>query len=203
MKYSSHTIMTDLVKKRYNILEILCYINKGIFISMNCVYELLLSLFNVADKKKYVIKPVTNDDINGVVEFLGRIAAENFSPNNSWDTRRYKLVSILNLTVKDHVNLFLIAKWDNEIVGCLVLYKFTDERSDVFVEKLAVLKKYQKQGIGRELMSTAAANSRKYKMRTMSLIVEKHNKYAIRWYKDLGFLYGEEREDGYRYCLLL
>ena len=90
----------------------------------------------------------------------------------------------LERVLQRNPNLFLIGKLDNIVIG-VVIGGFDGRRG--YVHHLAIDPDYQKKGYGKMIMDELIEKFRKIGVHKIHLFIEKYNKNAIEFYRNLGW----------------
>ena len=126
------------------------------------------------------IRKARKKDFKQITEIL--IKESSKKPyNEKYDTRR-ALKEIKNLSKKE----LYISENGKEIVGFIASYITLDDRKEAYISELWLKSKYQKRGIGKELMNYI---ERKYKKKGVEKIrlVTKRKAGAFKFYKKLKY----------------
>ncbi|WP_122034599.1 GNAT family N-acetyltransferase [Aliivibrio sp. EL58] len=90
-------------------------------------------------------------------------------------------------------NGLLVAKKEKEIVGYLLQVPSSAIKGDAWVLSLAVAKKAQGIGLGKQLLETAIENAKGYKRLLLTVCPKNTGAYAL--YQSYGFYLLEEEQD--------
>jgi ribosomal protein S18 acetylase RimI-like enzyme len=78
----------------------------------------------------------------------------------------------------------------NKIIGQLFLDLGIKNKENILcILLISVLKEFQGQGYGKQLISLSEKLAKENKLNILELIVDKNNSYAIKFYEKLGFKY--------------
>ena len=97
-----------------------------------------------------------------------------------WENRKN-----LRRKIKRDPESILLAINDNKIIGCVFI---VEDGWNAFIWRLAVRKKYRRQGIGKTLMQKAEEIIKKRGIKESSLFVDTKNYYLKQWYKKQRYL---------------
>ena len=99
-------------------------------------------------------------------------------------TSKWHSIKLLTKQIEDSSSCFIVAKDGNKIVG-MCNAALTPEDGVINIQRLHVLPKYQRQGIGSKLINEATIAFQK--IHKISLEVEKQNCNALAFYKRHGY----------------
>lgn len=140
----------------------------------------------------YTFRPCTLDDI----DFLFKLKEQNFKcyieKNWGWndDEQKYRLRKDL----EEHLEHKRIILLDDKEIGIYVVH--ITEDGDLFINEISLLKKYQKKGIGTDILNKQLEENKVKGIRTV-LQVFKDNP-AKMLYEKLGFTVYNETETHYQ-----
>ncbi len=139
------------------------------------------------------IRPATNEDVPAVV------ALYNYSKGINTATFDVKTVGNIFEKVRKHPNFHVyIAEMDSRVVGTfmLVVSEATagGEGPEGIVENVAVHRRYQRQGIGKQMMQFAMEMCKEAGCHKMRFSTNDRNAEASQFFEMLGF---EQRGYGY------
>ena len=131
----------------------------------------------------YLLRPFRPDDLSSVVEINRVCLPENYSA--------YFFMEVF----KSCPEAFIIAEKERKVAGyimCRLEFGFSDVRRFRMVRKghivsVAVLPEYRRQGIGRELVTSATKALELHGAEECFLEVRTANEEAVKLYKDMGF----------------
>lgn len=128
-----------------------------------------------------VLEATKND-----LKTISKLESENISSNPiSFD--------ILNNSIKDKNHKIYIVKFNEEIVGFILLEK-TDE---INIESVVVDKNYRNLGLATQLINRAKTYAKRLKIKNISLEVSTNNINAFLLYEKFGFKLRRERKKYY------
>lgn len=118
-------------------------------------------------------------DLGAVIAINRRELPENYSPSFFYELYR------------DYPNTFIVAEVDGNVVGYIMcrmehVPMLTGFKKRGHVVSIAVLREYQRRGIGSTLMRKAMEGMKSYGAEECYLEVRVSNERAIRMYKKLG-----------------
>jgi [ribosomal protein S18]-alanine N-acetyltransferase len=131
----------------------------------------------------YLLRQFRPDDLSAVVEINRVCLPENYSA--------YFFMEVF----KSCPEAFIVAERENKVVGyimCRLEFGFSDVRRFRMVRKghivsVAVMPGYRRQGIGREMVESAAKALELHGAEECFLEVRTANDEAVKLYKDMGF----------------
>ena len=127
-----------------------------------------------------MIRPYTEEDLDGVLE----IEKESFE--HPWSPNIFEALFLIN------PEGFYVVSAQGQVVGyAIVLYEqgfgHTRKLGEAHLMNIAVDPAYRRQGIGSALVNTMISKIRKTKLSRMHLEVRISNTTAITFYKKIGF----------------
>lgn len=138
---------------------------------------LLLELFTrdgvgtmVASTALAHIRSATIDDVGGILQVIGPLEEQGVLVRRS----RERLES--------EIERFVVAEYDNQIVGCAALYAFMDEKVGELAA-LAVQPDFRREGYGEALMREVEARARKLKLAELFVLTTR----TSHWFLERGF----------------
>lgn len=138
--------------------------------------------------KKYSFRPCQIEDFN----FLFRLKEQNFKwyVDKIWGWKEDDQKERLREDLEQHLNHKMIIVYEDRDIG--VLAKHMTETGEMFINEISLLKEYQHQGIGTDILKQLLEENQKKGIRTI-LQVFKENP-AKHLYEKLGFtIYGETK----------
>ena len=105
--------------------------------------------------------------------------------------KKFNPFPMLNEIFRNKKEKIFLAVENNLIVGYIAI---REENKEVEITLLAVLKKYQRKGIGRKLLEYVLKLARKKKFKQVILEVRKDNSRAIKLYKKFDFVVVKSRK---------
>lgn len=132
---------------------------------------------------KYLIRPMTEDDINQIVEGETNIFGESLGFDMLYS----------DLKLNPYAN-YLVLEINRKIRGYIGLW-INEENAEVI--NFYIDKKFQGLGFGKMLLEFAIDLCKLSHVTNLSLEVRKSNVKAISLYEKYGFVYGYTREDYY------
>ncbi|EAX46888.1 ribosomal-protein-alanine acetyltransferase [Thermosinus carboxydivorans Nor1] len=140
-------------------------------------------------RRKWVIRPMTADDIDAVLE------VERASFTTPWSRAAFAAE-----VADNDLAYYLVGEADGAVVGYAGVWIILDE---AHVTNIAVLPAYRGQGLGEQLLTALMAYAKKRGALSMTLEVRVSNEGAQRLYRRLGFMprgirkqyYSDTKED--------
>lgn len=135
-----------------------------------------------------IIKAKTDDNIMGIygcAYITWHNAYDNLLPDGQVDymIKKFQSFDVIKNDIARNGYIYYIAVYNNKVIAFCGI-KPEDEK--LFISKIYVLPKYQRQGIASSLFNTVVSEfGAKYK--TFYLTVNKNNSKAISAYKSFGF----------------
>ncbi len=134
-------------------------------------------------QEKLIMSEANWDDYEAIIDVLKAVDAEFVPRLTEGENLRVKVTRILN----DHRRNWIKAVIDNRIVGVVaVIYNYRRPRLGL-IETLAVLPRYRRLGIGRQLVQFAMAKLFHCNMDAALITTWETNGTATRMYEELGF----------------
>lgn len=138
---------------------------------------LLLELFTrdgvgtmVASTALAHIRSATIDDVGGILQVIGPLEEQGVLVRRS----RERLES--------EIERFVVAEYDNQVVGCAALYAFMEEKVGELAA-LAVQPDFRREGYGEALMREIEARARKLKLAELFVLTTR----TSHWFLERGF----------------
>lgn len=138
---------------------------------------LLLELFTrdgvgtmVASTALAHIRSATIDDVGGILQIIGPLEEQGVLVRRS----RERLES--------EIERFVVAEYDNQIVGCAALYAFPEEKVGELAA-LAVQPDFRREGYGEALMREIETRARKLRLTELFVLTTK----TSHWFLERGF----------------
>ncbi|MDQ2752829.1 MAG: GNAT family N-acetyltransferase [Bacteroidota bacterium] len=132
---------------------------------------------------KTEIKLLSDQDINDFVELID-VFAEVFEINNFI---KPDIDYLQNILTKPGF-LILVAKTNHKVVGGLTVYKISQyysKKSLAYVYDLAVLKQFQRQGIGKALMKQLTDYCKGNDFEEVFVQASRTDKHALNFYRSI------------------
>jgi amino-acid N-acetyltransferase len=119
------------------------------------------------------IRNATIDDVGGIISIIEPLEEERVLVRRS----RERLES--------EIERFIVAEYDNHIIGCAALYAFPDERVGELAA-LAVHPDFQREGYGEALLKEIEQRARKLRLQKLFVLTTK----TAHWFLERGFRTG-------------
>src|SRR5947207_13261853 len=119
------------------------------------------------------IRNATIDDVGGIISIIEPLEEQGVLVRRS----RERLES--------EIERFLVAEYDNHIIGCAALYAFPDERVGELAA-LAVHPDFQREGYGEALLKEIEQRARKLRLQKLFVLTTK----TAHWFLERGFRTG-------------
>src|SRR5690349_1586583 len=116
------------------------------------------------------IRPATIDDAGGILSIIGPLEEQGVLVRRS----RERLES--------EIERFVVAEYDNHIIGCAALYAFAQERIGELAA-LAVHPDFRREGYGEALMNEIEQRARRLKLTQLFVLTTK----TAHWFLERGF----------------
>ena len=144
------------------------------------------------DKSKLKISKINRDMLNDnykkILELKNYNSKLHF-PNKDVNSFNEKKLNELKQYMEEEKAFVYGAFYNNELIGFIWGYPhiYFDSRR-MFVNSLVVEKKYEKNGIGRQLINELINCAKELKMDEIDLTVAPFNENAMKFYEHLGFV---------------
>ena len=119
------------------------------------------------------IRNATIDDAGGIISIIEPLEEQGVLVRRS----RERLES--------EIERFIVAEYDNHIIGCAALYAFSDERVGELAA-LAVHPDFQREGYGEALLQEIEQRARKLRLQKLFVLTTK----TAHWFLERGFRTG-------------
>ncbi len=132
------------------------------------------------------IRPADEGDLNTLVDFNQRLAAETEGIQLDGDTLRGGVESLLGHPA---LGFYLVATVDDRVVGCLmVTQEWSDWRNGAFwwIQSVYVVQEFRRTGVFRSLYEAVQARAAEENVCGFRLYVERDNVVAQQTYSGLG-----------------
>lgn len=134
--------------------------------------------------KNVEIKKLTSDDLNQFIELI-RVFEDVFEMKNFQIPKSEYLQSLLN---RDDFYVF-VSVFEGRVIGGLTTYtlrQYYSEKTLVYIFDLAVLTKYQRQGIGKSLIQGINAYCKDLGVEEVFVQADLVDDYALDFYRATG-----------------
>jgi amino-acid N-acetyltransferase len=119
------------------------------------------------------IRSATIDDVGGIIAIIEPLEEQGV------------LVRRSRARLESEIERFIVAEYDNHIIGCAALYAFASERVGELAA-LAVHPDFRREGYGEALMSEIEQRARKLKLREIFVLTTR----TAHWFLERGFRTG-------------
>jgi len=143
--------------------------------------------FGLCVGMELTVRAARLEDLEAMVELLGRLFGQEAEFHANPERQRAALRSILALP--DHGSL-LVAQWLPEIVGMVSLHytiSTAEGGTAAWLEDMVVDPRFRGRGVGSRLVEAAFATCRTKGVRRVTLLTDKVNASAQRFYRRHGF----------------
>lgn len=126
--------------------------------------------------------------------FVDTFASQNTEKNMKMYMDKAFNINKLEAELQNEYSMFYFIHIDQEIAGYLKLNTETAQTENVLpetleVERIYIRTKYQRRGLGKELLTMALAKAKQLNKRTVWLGVWEENSKAIAFYQSLDFVH--------------
>jgi amino-acid N-acetyltransferase len=119
------------------------------------------------------IRSATIDDVGGIISIIERLEEAGVLVRRSRER------------LENEIERFIVAEYDNHIIGCAALYAFAEERVGELAA-LAVHPDFQREGYGEALMKEIEQRARKLRLQKLFVLTTR----TAHWFLERGFRTG-------------
>jgi amino-acid N-acetyltransferase len=127
----------------------------------------------IAAKALASLRNATIDDVGGILAIIGPLEEQGVLVRRSRER------------LEAEIERFVVAEYDNHIIGCAALYAFPEERVGELAA-LAVHPDFRREGYGEALMREIEVRARKLRLRTLFVLTTR----TAHWFLERGFRIG-------------
>ena len=116
------------------------------------------------------LRSATIDDVQGILQIIGPLEEQGVLVRRSRER------------LEAEIERFVVAEYDNQIIGCAALYAFPEERVGELAA-LAVHPDFRREGYGEALMQEIEARARKHRLAALFVLTTR----TAGWFLERGF----------------
>ena len=116
------------------------------------------------------LRNATIDDVQGILQIIGPLEEQGVLVRRSRER------------LEAEIERFVVAEYDNQIIGCAALYAFPDDRVGELAA-LAVHPDFRREGYGEALMQEIESRARKHRLSALFLLTTK----TAGWFLERGY----------------